>query len=350
MATTGRGNACPGITRRSRLAPTLVLACAVTVMIGTATTTSASAATLPIPLGSAANFAVLAGSGVTNTGPTTINGDLGVSPGTSAAGLQPGRVTGAIDMADDVAAQAEIDLATAYDVAATTPTTAVIPTELGGATIAPGVYEAPTGTFGIDGTLTMDAQGNPDAVFIFKTTSNLSTAPASNVILANGAQAANVYWQIGSSALLGPYSTVSGNILALGSIAIAKGVTVDGRALARTAAVTLDTDLVIPPVEPQLPHGTVTSLSVSPAVVPFYQPIILVAVVTANSGTASPTGQVVFTDQGRSVGFGIINQDGSAELTTRLGVGPHLISAVYSGTDEFGGSTSAGVAEFVEPS
>jgi len=236
------------ITSPFRLAAIAALAAAMTVLIGGAGVAGAAAAaapaTAPVSLGSAAPFAVLAASTVTNTGPTTIKGDLGLSPGTSVTGFPPGHVNGTVHAADSVALRAQTDLTTAYNNAAGRAATATIPVELGGTTETPGVYVSPAGTFGITGTLTLNAQGNPNAVFIFKAASTLITASASNVKLVNGAKAANVFWQVGSSATLGTYSTLRGNILALASITITTGVTVHGRALARTAAVTLDTDTI----------------------------------------------------------------------------------------------------------
>ena len=204
----------------------------------------ASAATTPVPLGTAANFAVLAGSTITNTGATTINGDLGLSPGTAVTGFPPGQVNGTVYTADSVALQAQNDLTTAYNDAAAESVTATIPTELGGTTVSPGVYNSAAGTFGITGTLTLDAQGNPNAVFIFQAASTLITASASNVSLINGAQASNVFWVVGSSATLGTNSALQGSILALTSITVTTGTTINGRALARNGAVTLDTDTI----------------------------------------------------------------------------------------------------------
>jgi hypothetical protein len=205
---------------------------------------AAAAAPAPVPLGTAATFAVLAASTVTNTGPTVLKGDLGLSPGTAITGFPPGHVNGTVHAADTFALQAQNDLNTAYNNAAGRPATATIPTELGGTTVTPGVYNSAAGTFGITGTLTLNAQGNPNAVFIFQAASTLITASASNVKLANGAKAANVFWQVGSSATLGTNSAFKGNIMALASITVTTGVTIKGRALARTAAVTLDTDTI----------------------------------------------------------------------------------------------------------
>lgn len=230
------------ITSSFRLAAVAVLAMATACLIGAAG--PAGAATVPVPLGTAANFAVLGAATVTNTGATTIKGDLGLSPGTSVTGFPPGQVIGTVYTADSVALRAQADLTTAYNDAAALAATATIPVELGGTTETPGVYVSPAGTFGITGTVTLNAQGNPAAVFVFKAASTLITASASNVKLVNGAKAANVFWLVGSSATLGTYSTLRGNIMALASITVTTGVTIHGRALARTAAVTLDTDTI----------------------------------------------------------------------------------------------------------
>jgi uncharacterized repeat protein (TIGR01451 family) len=226
----------------SWLARGVALAIGLTTLIGIQS--SASAATAPVPLGTAANFAVLAGSTITNTGPTTIGGDVGLSPGTAVTGFPPGHVDGTIHAADAVALQAKTDLTAAYANAAARPVTATVPVELGGTTKTAGVYDSPAGTFGITGKLTLDAQGDSSAVFIFKAASTLITAAASSVTLINGAQASNVFWLVGSSATLGVGSTLRGTILALTSITVTTGTTIDGRALARNAAVTLDSDTI----------------------------------------------------------------------------------------------------------
>jgi len=210
------------------------------------------AATAP-DLGQANSFGVLAGSAVTNTGPTVIVGDLGVSPDTSVTGFPPGIVIGAIHSADAVAGGAQSDVTIAYSILAGQACNTTISADLGGTTLIPGVY-CSASSMGLTGTLTLDAQGNPNAVFIFQIGSTLTTASNSSVRLINGAQSCNVFWQIGSSATLGTDTTFIGNMLALTSITLTTGASVDGRALARNGAVTLDSNAV-----------TVPACSLSPA-------------------------------------------------------------------------------------
>jgi ice-binding like protein len=217
------------------------LVLALLLSLGLASTTLA--AQPPVGLGTADSFAVLAGSAITNTGPSTINGDLGVSPGTAISGFPPGTVNGTVHAADAVAGQAKTDLTTAYnDAAGRTPPVSVSG-DLGGQTLTPGVYRS-TSSLGLTGPVTLDAQGDPNAVFVFQVASTLITATDSSVNLIGGAQACNVFWQVGSSATLGTYSTFRGNILALTSGTLNTGATVDGRVLARNGAVTLDNNVI----------------------------------------------------------------------------------------------------------
>jgi hypothetical protein len=200
----------------------------------------------PVGLGTATSFAVLAGSAVTNTGNSVISGDLGVSPGLVppfVTGFPPGLVNnGTQHVADPVAAQAQLALTTAYlNAAGRTPATAV-PVELGGRTLKPGVYSG--GALGLTGALTLDAGGDPSAVFIFKAASSLITGPGSRVNLINGASSCNVFWQVTSSATIGAGSTFRGTVMALTSISLNAGATVDGRMLARNGAVTLITNTI----------------------------------------------------------------------------------------------------------
>ena len=202
------------------LTPLLVM---LVVMVAPATS---MAATLPVNLGTAANFAILASSTITCTGPTTINGDVGVYPGTAfIRGVPPAIVHGTIHLGDAVAHQAKLDLQAAYTDAGGRAAVTV-GTELGGTTLPSGVYKSASGTFGITGTLTLDAQNDPNAVFIFQAGSTLVTATSSNVNLINGAKASQIFWQVGSSATLGTTSNFAGDILASASITANTGAMV----------------------------------------------------------------------------------------------------------------------------
>jgi hypothetical protein len=204
-----------------------------------------------VTLATAANFDILGFSTVTNAGPTIVGGgDLGLSPGTSVTGFPPGTVTlpATIHIADSAAAQAQIDLTAAYNYATGLSGGAALPADISGLTLPPGLYTASNTALGIaSGTLTLDAQGDSDAVFLFQVGSALTTGSGTQVVLANGAQAKNVFWAVGSSATLGTGSTFQGTIMAEASIALTTNVTIQGRALASTGAVTLDTNSVTAP-------------------------------------------------------------------------------------------------------
>jgi hypothetical protein len=202
----------------------------------------ASIAQGPVLLGTAASFGVLAGSTVTNTGPSVISGNLGLSPGTAVTGFPPGIVTGTIDIADTAAATAQADLTAAYNNAASRTPSIPVTANLGGQILGPGVYSG--GALAITGTLTLDGQGNPNAMFVFQAASTLITSSASVVSLVGGANACNVFWQVGSSATLGTASVFAGTIMALTSITADTGATVTGRLLARNGAVTLDSNII----------------------------------------------------------------------------------------------------------
>lgn len=201
------------------------------------------AAQAPVNLGTTSSFAVLAGETITNSGATTINGDaggnVGISPGDAFPGFADVTLTGAAHLADAVALQAQNDLVTAYDDAAGRTPFTTIPNELGGTTLKAGVYVSETGPFEITGTLTLDAEGDPNAVFIFKSASSLVTAAGSNVNLINGARYCRVFWQVTSSATLGANSNFVGHLFALTSIWVDTGATIQGQLLARNGEVTL---------------------------------------------------------------------------------------------------------------
>lgn len=199
-----------------------------------------------VGLGTATSYSVLAGSAVTNTGPSTLQGDLGVSPGTAITGFPPGIAVGATHAADAVSLQAQSDVVTAYNVAAGQPLTTSVSGDLVGLTLIEGVYKS-TSSLALSGQLTLDGQGNPNSVFVFQVASTLITSSASNIILTNGALACNVFWQVGSSATLGTASNFKGTVLALTSITAETNAMVEGRLLARNGQVSLDTNVITSP-------------------------------------------------------------------------------------------------------
>ncbi len=205
---------------------------------------AAQAQQAPVALGAADSFAVLAGQQIGNVGLTVITGDLGVSPGAAIAGFPPGTVNGATHPGDAAALQAQASLTTAYnDAAGRTPGPALGP-DLGGLTLAPGVYTR-AGALALTGTLTLDGQGDPNAVFIIQVSGTLNTGNNQGVVrLVNGAQACRVYWQVGSSAQLGTNSTFAGTLMALTNITLTSGASVDGRTLARNGNVFMDANRV----------------------------------------------------------------------------------------------------------
>ena len=231
--------------RRFRSRATWATALLALLVLGTLVTlvAGAGAAATAVPLGTADSYAVLAGAGITNTGPTTITGDLGTFPTTTMTGTASITVDGANHAGDAVTQGAKNDLITAYTTAAGEGPTSPIAADLGGLTLAPGVYNSAS-SVGLTGTLTLNAGGDPNAVFVFQAGSSLTTASGSQVKMINGAQSCNVFWQVGSSATLGTGSTFRGTVIALTSITVTTGVTVDGRVLARNGAVTLDTDKI----------------------------------------------------------------------------------------------------------
>lgn len=198
-----------------------------------------------VTLGGASTFGVLAGSTVTNTGLTTVTGDLGVAPGSAVTGFPPGTVSGTIHANDATAIAAQSALLAAYNDAAGRTTGAVsVSGDLTGLTLTPGLYTS-TSSLGITGDVTLNALGNPNAVFIIQSASTLTTGAGSRIVLVGGAQASNIIWQVGTSATLGTNSVFNGTILADQSITLTTGTQLNGRALARTGAVTLDTNAIV---------------------------------------------------------------------------------------------------------
>ena len=215
-----------------------------------------------VDLGSATSYAVIGGSTITNTGPSVITGDLALDPGSAVTGFPPGTITGATNVSNSPSLAAQGDVTTAFNDAAGRSSTMSISADLAGSTLTPGVYTA-SSSMALSGTLTLNGQGNPDAVFIFQAGSTLTTHSGSSVILEDGAQACHVFWEVGSSATIGTTTSLIGTVLALTSISLLTGATVQGRMLARNGAVTLDTNTITVPTC-AVPTSTTTESSTIP--------------------------------------------------------------------------------------
>ncbi len=237
--------------------PAIILAAAVAAVLLVSSPNAASADTTidgPIDLGTATPFAVLAAAAVTNTGPSVLDGDLGLSPETSITGFPPGTVNGTVHQTDAVAAQAQVDLTTAYDIAAgLTPTVSGLG-DLAGASLTPGVYAG--GELSLSGALTLE--GTAESVWVFQAASTLTIGTGATVILTGGASACNVFWQVGSSATIGSAAQFIGTVMADVSVTAQTAATVEGRLLARTGAVTLDDNVIVAPSGCSAP-GTVST-------------------------------------------------------------------------------------------
>ncbi|MDX6202682.1 MAG: hypothetical protein QOJ83_2182 [Frankiales bacterium] len=274
----------PSATSRRALTMGLaVLVTTVTIAVGAPFRQDASAAVTAVPLGTSAGFAVLAGAGITNTGPTTITGDIGSYPTLSQTGTASLTLTGVNHRGDRVTQRAKTDLTTGYTVAAGESPSTPIAADLGGRTLTAGVYSSAS-SIGLTGVLTLDAAGDPNAIFVFQAGSALTTASGSQVALINGASVCNVYWQVGSSATLGTGSSFRGNLLALTSVTLTTGASTIGRVLARNGAVTLDTNTITKPAcAATTPSPTVSATTTATPTVSATR----TATPTATSGTTS---------------------------------------------------------------
>ena len=202
-----------------------------------------------ITMAGTSGLAILAGSSVTNTGATNITGDIGLSPGTSIGGFPPGILNGTQHINDAIANQAKLDLTAAYNEAAGRTSTDIVTLSgnIGGLTLTPGLYKSTSSLSISSGDLTFDAKGNANAVFIIQIASALTTTSDRKVILAGGASAANIYWQVGSSATFGTTSVFKGTVMAMESITFNTGASLTGKALARTGGITMAGNTIVKP-------------------------------------------------------------------------------------------------------
>jgi hypothetical protein len=200
-------------------------------------------------LGAACSFGILAATpSVTNTGPTTVSGDIGVWPAASITGFPPGTYTGTEYEGPGLAATAQADLATEYLTAASAAGGAVLPADIGGETLAPGVYKTTSAQPSLYITGDLHLSGDANGVWIFQIVSSLTTATGnSHVYLDGGAQSKNVFWVVGSAATLGTNTIFAGNIMAYATVTLNTGATLNGRAMSEQAAVVLDTNKVVVP-------------------------------------------------------------------------------------------------------
>lgn len=200
-----------------------------------------------VPMAGASPLAILAGSSITNTGTTNVTGDMGLRPGTSVGGFPPGILVGTLHINDVVANQAKLDLTSAYNDAAGRTCTDMVTLSgnIGGLTLTPGLYKSTSSLAISSGDLTFDALGDPTAVFIIQIASTLTTTSGRKVILSGGALASNIFWQVGTSATFGTTSVFKGTVMAMQSITINTGATLDGRALARIGSITMAGNTIV---------------------------------------------------------------------------------------------------------
>lgn len=350
--THGSARPAPVVTKRS-LRPqgrrtrtgTLATTALATLVVVLAPPASAASYEDAVGLGTAAPYSVLAGSTVTNTGPTSLSGELGVSPGTAITGFPPGVAGGATHAGDASSASAQSSLTTAYlDAAGRAPTGSTLGSALAGGTFLAGVYNA-SSSLDVSGAVTLDGEGDPNAVFIFQVGASLTTASSTSIVLTGNAQACNVFWQVGASATLGTTTTFAGTVLAQTSISVGTGTTVAGRALARDGAVTLDDNVFTDPACVSTP--TTTTVTATPATA---GGSTTVTATVAAPGAATPTGTVTFTADGAVVGTAPVGPDGVASIALPVGTPADVtLVATYEGSGSYAPSTSPPTVLTVTP-
>ena len=309
------------------------------------------AAPLTVNLGTTSNFAVLAGTTITNTGPTTVGGsaggDLGLYPGTAFPGLAQVTYSGSVHLADTVARKAKDDLVTAYnDAASRTGGTAIAGNELAGKTLTTGVYTAGSGVLYLSsGTLTLDAENNPDAVFILQASSGLTIASGTTVRLVNGARYCRVFWVVPSDATLETNSHFVGHIFAMNSIWVRTGATVQGQLLARNGSVTLDHNTIMNGICVVGPAIHV-SKKAAPAALKSGPGSVTYTYLVSNSGTVDLTGVSVSDNKLSSVKYvsGDVNGDKLLQpWEIWIYTGTAKLNATTSNTATAKGRTAAGL-------
>ncbi|SFG61485.1 Ig-like domain (group 3) [Actinopolymorpha cephalotaxi] len=288
-----------------------------------------------VDLGDGASFAVFAGRSVINENTdTTVAGNLGVSPGEAVVGFPPGLVLdGDVHAGDALAASARDDFVAVYDDLSSRGPVATVPTELGGTTKGPGIYTTPGGAFTINGTLTLDGQRDPDAIFVFRAT-DLEAAQVSNITLVRGAQIDNVYFVLTGSATLGQWVTFQANVLAQGDVEVSAGAVTFGRLVALSESVRMNTDASSLSTHISLPNNppTTTTLTASPNPSRPDEAVTFVATVMPVVVGPQPQGEVVFKDGATIIGSDLLNASGTATFkTSALSLGEHAITAEYLG-------------------
>ena len=272
----------------------------------------------PVNLGTATPFGVLGASAVTNTGTTTITGDVGVNPQTSISGFPPGIVFGAVHTNDAVALQAQTDLTAAYNVAASLTPASSGYTDLSGQSFTPGVYSGQA----VSLTGVLNLVGTADSVWVFQVASSLITGSGSSIVVTGGATACNVFWQVGSSATLGTSSTFVGTIMAKESITATTNAVITGRLLADTGAVTLDSNVINAPPGCADASGTVVTTS----------PTITSGAPTATATAGTPYSYTIAASGTGTMAYSIVGGSLPTGLTLDSATG------VISGTPTTAGS------------